>query len=151
MACPPAQLFLYLKLNTYFSGADMLRFQGSRFVSSFSHSFRNVSLRSLSTETISTEDIITDTPPSTETLMEERIDETKIGRKLKPRQVVEQLNAYIVGQQGAKKAVAIALRNRWRRQNVSEDLRAEISPKNILMIGPTGCGKTEVIQTIMYI
>ena len=61
-----------------------------------------------------------------------------------PREVVSELDRYIVGQSEAKRAVAIALRNRWRRQQVDGDLREEIHPKNILMIGPTGVGKTEM-------
>jgi ATP-dependent HslUV protease ATP-binding subunit HslU len=65
---------------------------------------------------------------------------------LKPREVVSELDRYIVGQADAKRAVAVALRNRWRRQNLSEELRGEIVPKNILMIGPTGCGKTEIAR-----
>ncbi|CAH0480829.1 unnamed protein product [Peronospora belbahrii] len=79
---------------------------------------------------------------------EEEEEEKDIGRKLKPREVVEQLNKYIVGQPDAKRAVAIALRNRWRRQKISDDLRQEVSPKNILMIGPTGCGKTEIARRL---
>lgn len=71
-----------------------------------------------------------------------------IGRKLKPKEVVEQLNKYIVGQPDAKRAVAIALRNRWRRLKIPDDLRPEVSPKNILMIGPTGCGKTEIARRL---
>lgn len=67
---------------------------------------------------------------------------------LKPKEVVDQLNKYIVGQPEAKRAVAIALRNRWRRQQLSEDFRNEVIPKNILMIGPTGCGKTEIARRI---
>ena len=59
-----------------------------------------------------------------------------------PREIVAELDKHIVGQQAAKRAVAIALRNRWRRMQVPEPLRQEITPKNILMIGPTGCGKT---------
>ncbi len=68
--------------------------------------------------------------------------------QLTPRQIVEQLDRYIIGQEDAKKAVAIALRNRWRRMQIEEDLRAEIVPKNILMIGPTGCGKTEIARRL---
>jgi ATP-dependent HslUV protease ATP-binding subunit HslU len=60
---------------------------------------------------------------------------------LKPREIVDQLNKFIIGQDDAKKAVAIALRNRWRRQQLSEEFKNEVIPKNILMIGPTGCGK----------
>ena len=63
-------------------------------------------------------------------------------RSFTPKQIVAELDRYIVGQQQAKKAVAIALRNRWRRQRVDKKLRDEISPKNIIMMGPTGCGKT---------
>lgn len=58
-----------------------------------------------------------------------------------PREVVSQLDKFIVGQQEAKKAVAIAFRNRWRRHHLSDEMRNEVIPKNILMIGPTGCGK----------
>lgn len=67
---------------------------------------------------------------------------------LTPREIVEHLNKYIIGQDEAKKAVAIALRNRWRRQNVSRELGEEISPKNIIMIGPTGVGKTEIARRL---
>jgi ATP-dependent HslUV protease ATP-binding subunit HslU len=65
-----------------------------------------------------------------------------------PREVVSELDRYIVGQNAAKRAVAIALRNRWRRQQVSDDLRDEIHPKNIIMIGPTGVGKTEIARRL---
>ncbi|MGC8868378.1 MAG: ATP-dependent protease ATPase subunit HslU [Sulfurihydrogenibium sp.] len=68
--------------------------------------------------------------------------------ELTPKQIVEELNKYIVGQYEAKKAVAIALRNRWRRQKLPEDLRDEVIPKNILMIGPTGVGKTEIARRL---
>src|SRR5216117_479982 len=61
-----------------------------------------------------------------------------------PREIVSELDRYIVGQKDAKRAVAIALRNRWRRQQLEGPLREEVLPKNILMIGPTGCGKTEI-------
>lgn len=67
---------------------------------------------------------------------------------LTPREIVEQLDKYIVGQQAAKRAVAVALRNRYRRQRLPEQLRDEISPKNILMIGPTGVGKTEIARRL---
>ncbi len=63
-----------------------------------------------------------------------------------PRQIVEKLDQYIIGQKDAKKAVAVALRNRYRRSKLAENLRDEIAPKNILMIGPTGVGKTEVAR-----
>jgi ATP-dependent HslUV protease ATP-binding subunit HslU len=65
-----------------------------------------------------------------------------------PREIVSELDRYIVGQGEAKRAVAIALRNRWRRQQVAEDLRDEIAPKNIIMIGPTGVGKTEIARRL---
>jgi ATP-dependent HslUV protease ATP-binding subunit HslU len=68
--------------------------------------------------------------------------------QLTPREIVEQLDKYIIGQAEAKRAVAIALRNRWRRQNVAKDLGEEISPKNIIMIGPTGVGKTEIARRL---
>src|SRR5687768_7331176 len=61
-----------------------------------------------------------------------------------PRQIVAELDKYIVGQGAAKRAAAIALRNRWRRQQVPSELREEIYPKNIILIGPTGVGKTEI-------
>ena len=65
-----------------------------------------------------------------------------------PQEIVSELDKHIVGQQGAKRAVAIALRNRWRRMQVDEPLRSEITPKNILMIGPTGVGKTEIARRL---
>src|SRR6202158_4391542 len=65
-----------------------------------------------------------------------------------PREIVSELDRYIVGQHDAKRAVAIALRNRWRRQKVAPELRDEIAPKNILMIGPTGVGKTEIARRL---
>ncbi len=69
-------------------------------------------------------------------------------RGLTPREIVAELDRYIVSQQAAKRAVAIALRNRWRRQQVEGELRDEIQPKNILMIGPTGVGKTEIARRV---
>src|SRR5882757_3764328 len=65
-----------------------------------------------------------------------------------PREIVEELDKHIIGQSAAKRAVAIALRNRWRRSQVPEPLRNEITPKNILMIGPTGVGKTEIARRL---
>jgi ATP-dependent HslUV protease ATP-binding subunit HslU len=75
--------------------------------------------------------------------------EKKVTMKaLTPREIVEKLDQHIIGQADAKRAVAIALRNRWRRQNVSKELGEEISPKNIIMIGPTGVGKTEIARRL---
>src|SRR5271163_1277304 len=68
--------------------------------------------------------------------------------QLTPREIVSELDRYIVGQHDAKRAVAIALRNRWRRQQLPEGLREEVLPKNILMIGPTGVGKTEIARRL---
>ena len=65
-----------------------------------------------------------------------------------PEAIVHELDKHIIGQQAAKRAVAIALRNRWRRSQVAESLRGEITPKNILMIGPTGVGKTEIARRL---
>src|SRR5210317_1249324 len=65
-----------------------------------------------------------------------------------PREIVHELDKHIIGQDEAKRAVAIALRNRWRRMQLPEELRAEITPKNILMIGPTGVGKTEIARRL---
>ena len=83
-----------------------------------------------------------DTPKKTN--IEKEIEKTSYT----PREIVHELDRYIVGQNDAKKAVAIALRNRWRRQRVPENLREEILPKNILMIGPTGVGKTEISRRL---
>lgn len=74
-------------------------------------------------------------------------EETRL-HVMTPREIVSELDRYIIGQQKAKRAVAIALRNRWRRQQVPEDLRDDIVPKNILMIGPTGVGKTEIARRL---
>ena len=67
---------------------------------------------------------------------------------LTPKAIVAALDAHIIGQTAAKRAVAVALRNRWRRQQLSAELREEVTPKNILMIGPTGCGKTEISRRL---
>jgi ATP-dependent HslUV protease ATP-binding subunit HslU len=65
-----------------------------------------------------------------------------------PREITQELDKHIIGQDNAKRAVSIALRNRWRRQQVNESLRNEITPKNILMMGPTGVGKTEIARRL---
>ena len=65
-----------------------------------------------------------------------------------PREIVSELDRYIIGQLEAKRAVAIALRNRWRRQQLSDEMKEEVLPKNILMIGPTGIGKTEISRRL---
>ncbi len=71
-----------------------------------------------------------------------------MNKDLTPKAIVAALDTHIIGQDAAKRAVAVALRNRWRRQQLSADLRDEVSPKNILMIGPTGCGKTEISRRL---
>ena len=68
--------------------------------------------------------------------------------QMTPREIVQELDKHIIGQDDAKRAVAIALRNRWRRMQVDDPLRSEITPKNILMIGPTGVGKTEIARRL---
>ncbi|HEV3263378.1 MAG TPA: AAA family ATPase, partial [Gemmataceae bacterium] len=67
---------------------------------------------------------------------------------LTPRRIVQELDRYIVGQDAAKRAVAVAIRNRWRRQRLAPDLRKDVTPKNIIMIGPTGVGKTEIARRL---
>ncbi|CAN5354275.1 ATP-dependent protease ATPase subunit HslU [soil metagenome] len=89
------------------------------------------------------EKVVQETLPVEETELEEEPYEA-----LTPRQIVAELDKYIIGQAGAKRAVAIALRNRWRRLRVDEDLRDEILPNNIIMIGPTGVGKTEISRRL---
>src|SRR5829696_8848240 len=71
-----------------------------------------------------------------------------VADSMTPRQIVAELDKYIVGQGAAKKAVAVAIRNRWRRQQLPADLRQDVTPKNIIMIGPTGVGKTEIARRL---
>jgi len=73
-------------------------------------------------------------------------EESELERKLRPSEVLKELDRHIVGQKDAKKAVAIAMRNRWRRRQLVPELMKEVTPRNVLMIGPTGCGKTEVAR-----
>ena len=68
--------------------------------------------------------------------------------EMTPREIVHELDSHIIGQQDAKRAVSIALRNRWRRMQLEPELRQEVTPKNILMIGPTGVGKTEIARRL---
>jgi len=97
---------------------------------------------------------VTPTPKAVERLPEEPLPQEQSESEdiwldeLTPRQIVAELDKYIVGQDDAKKAVAIALRNRWRRQRVEEEMRAEIAPNNLILIGPTGVGKTEVARRL---
>lgn len=77
-----------------------------------------------------------------------RVQNIPTGMQLTPRNIVQELDRHIVGQHDAKRAVAIAIRNRWRRQQLPEEMRQEIAPKNILMIGPTGVGKTEIARRL---
>ena len=79
---------------------------------------------------------------------EEQISHDAFVASLTPKEIVEELDKFIVGQNKAKRAVAIALRNRWRSQQLPEDIRDEVAPKNILMIGPTGVGKTEIARRL---
>ncbi len=76
------------------------------------------------------------------------LSDDEVNQALTPREIVQELDKHIIGQDAAKRAVAIALRNRWRRMQVGEPLRQEITPKNILMIGPTGVGKTEIARRL---
>jgi ATP-dependent HslUV protease ATP-binding subunit HslU len=80
-------------------------------------------------------------------LVQDNIDQSKVSA-LSPREIVSELDRYVIGQSDAKKAVAVALRNRWRRQALSKEMKDEVLPKNILMIGPTGVGKTEISRRL---
>src|SRR3954462_6899250 len=74
--------------------------------------------------------------------------EYPVAESMTPRQIVAELDRYIVGQAAAKKAVAVAIRNRWRRQQLPAELRSDVTPKNIILIGPTGVGKTEIARQL---
>ena len=80
--------------------------------------------------------------------LEKKISHDAFVASLTPKEIVVELDKFIVGQNKAKRAVAIALRNRWRSQQLPEDIRDEVAPKNILMIGPTGVGKTEIARRL---
>ena len=75
-------------------------------------------------------------------------EESSLVSSLSPREIVSELDRFVVGQKNAKKAVAIALRNRWRRQALTGEMKDEVLPKNILMMGPTGVGKTEISRRL---
>src|SRR5262245_22607413 len=77
-----------------------------------------------------------------------REGDTPVADSMTPKQIVSELDKYIVGQGAAKKAVAVAIRNRWRRQQLPPELRADVTPKNIILIGPTGVGKTEIARRL---
>ncbi len=79
---------------------------------------------------------------------DKKSDDTSVTTSLSPREIVSELDRFVVGQNNAKRAVAIALRNRWRRQALTGDMKDEVLPKNILMIGPTGVGKTEISRRL---
>ena len=86
-----------------------------------------------------TEPVKAEIPPTaTITLESTGVDESNLKNYLRPSEIVKKLDDYVVGQQDAKRAVAIALRNRWRRRNLPEDIKKEIMPKNVLLVGPTG-------------
>ena len=78
----------------------------------------------------------------------DKSDKKEILNSLSPREIVSELDRFVVGQKNAKRAVAIALRNRWRRQALTGEMKDEVLPKNILMMGPTGVGKTEISRRL---
>ena len=74
-----------------------------------------------------------------------------VNQDISPKEIVKELDRYIIGQEAAKKSVAVALRNRYRRLQLEEEMQQEVTPKNILMIGPTGVGKTEIARRLAKI
>ncbi|MDP7476306.1 MAG: AAA family ATPase, partial [Candidatus Woesearchaeota archaeon] len=80
--------------------------------------------------------------------IKEKVEQSSNVTSLSPREIVSELDRYVIGQNQAKRAVAIALRNRWRRQALTSEMKDEVLPKNILMIGPTGVGKTEISRRL---
>ena len=80
--------------------------------------------------------------------VDKKKESENLATSLSPREIVSELDRFVVGQNKAKRAVAIALRNRWRRQALKGDMKDEVLPKNILMIGPTGVGKTEISRRL---
>ena len=92
-------------------------------------------------------DVVEDPAPPTSSEPKVVPEENKVlEMNLRPSDVVKELDKHIVGQEDAKKAVAIAMRNRWRRMQLPDDLKKEVTPRNVLLVGPTGCGKTEVAR-----
>ena len=92
-------------------------------------------------------DVADDPPAAPVKVVEPASPSTKIlDNNLRPSDVVKELDKHIVGQEDAKRAVAIAMRNRWRRMQLPEELKKEVTPRNVLLVGPTGCGKTEVAR-----
>jgi len=122
-------------------GSQQLRVHSSRLRATAAH-VRACSSQAAVTQSVSTPPI---TSVGDEAAAEEVVPEEGV---MKPREIMAELDRYIVGQSDAKKAVAVAMRNRWRRQQVASPLREDIMPKNILMVGPTGVGKTEVARRL---
>ena len=83
-------------------------------------------------------------------LKDNKKNDASLGSSLSPREIVSELDRFVVGQNKAKRAVAVALRNRWRRQALNGEMKNEVLPKNILMIGPTGVGKTEISRNFSF-
>ena len=92
------------------------------------------------------EELVASLPETASNKKETESQELSLKQQLRPLEVVSELDRHIVGQHDAKRAVAIAMRNRWRRRQLPKELMKEVTPRNVLMIGPTGCGKTEVAR-----